>query len=872
MSGVKIVTGFLIVFLSISNLSANNYQDSLKELAYISTNDTVRVKALLELSDYYLDINRDSSLTFSREALQYSLDHDYKCGQSMSYHCIGRVSFYESDFDKARDNYRKELEILNRDSLDPKLIDANYMMGGAYYHNGKYDSAQVYYRKALDLAIRLGDTSKIISNCSVMGVNYKVQGDYVRGMNYYLKALRYAEQSKDTLNISAIYNSIGLIYKNQELYDRALSYFFESLEMAKCLDNSHVQSKVLGNIGVVYKRIGQYDKALNHLNKSLLIAKNIDNKDFMSSAYTNIANVHKVRGDYKKAIESFNKSLEIKKEIEDQEGLAIVYQGLGSLYLVSSKSSNLNRIKQSDYLQRSISFSRKSFLLSKELNILPVQKEASKTLMTAYSEVGDLGKAFKYSKIIIEVNDSLMNAEKLKAISELEKKYANEKNEILIEKLENEKELGIEKAKRQELDMLIQDRQKYLLIVGIVLLVIITLIITKDLHKRKELNKALIHKNKKLEESEVKFRAITESANDAIVLVNNNEEIVLWNNAAKNIFGYSEDEVLHKNLHDILPDYKYRDAAHKAFADFKITGNGYAINKTLELDGLRKNGEAFSVELSLSAIKINHKWNAVGLIRDISERKKHEQELNAVDMSYKQILDANSDVIFIINSKGEIEYINNRISILLGYSYDEIIGTSFMKFVPEGRVGDYLERLMYVFQHSELSSFESYVKHKDGMHIPVEIAGSTIQYKGELVGVGTMRDITDRKVAEQEIVERTNKYELLTSALDDFIWMVDFNMKFIYLSPSCKKNTGYEEDELQKIGIANLYTKSSFDVLRKIIAKARAASVTDNRVIADLACVRKSGVVHNAHVIGHIVFDRDKNPIGFGAVSRFVEV
>jgi len=866
---MKLLSLILILSFGVHQaLIAGNNRDSLLMEARSQTNDEAKINALLNLSDYYIDFDKDSSLIFSKLALQQALKCNYREGQSLSYHSIGKVLFYERYYDKARDYYRKELELLADDSTDLQLINANYMMGNSFFHNGMYDSAQVYYGKALDFAVRFRDTSKIISNCLSMGVNYKVQGDYINGMNNFLKALRYAEQSNDTLNISVIYNSIGLIYKNQRLYNRALSYFFESLKLIKGLNNSYVQSKVQGNIGVVYRRMGQYDKALDHLNQSLVIAKKIDNKDFMSSAYTNIANVYKARGDYKKAIDNYNKSVEIKKEIGDQEGLAIVYQGLGSLYLVSSKSSSLDPKKQKSYLQRSISFSMKSFLLSKKLNILPVLKEASKTLMTAYGEMGDFGKAYMYSKIYIEVKDSLISSEKLNILNELEKKYANEKNEILIEKLESEKELGIEKAKRQELDLLIDKRQKYVLILGIVLLVVITLIITYNLYKRKELNRALILKNRKIEESEIKFRTITEAANDAIILADNNEEIVLWNNAAEKIFGYSEDEVLHKNLHDILPDYKYRDAAHNAFAIFKDTGKGDAINKTLELDGLRKNGEVFSVELSLSAININGVWNAVGIIRDVSERKKHNLELEVINVDYKKILNANSDVIFIINSGGDVLYINNRINMLLGYNYDEIIGRSFTKFVPDGHVEGYLDKIMNVFECAE--SFESYLKHKEGMHIPVEIAGSIIQYQGQTVGVGTIRDITDRKIAEQEIIDRTNKYELLTLALDDFIWMVDFNMKFIYLSPSCKKHTGYDEEELQKIGITNLYTEPSLDVLRKIIAKAHAASSVNNRVSANLDCVRKSGVVHEAHVIGHIVFDKDDNPMGFGAVSRFV--
>lgn len=145
-----------------------------------------------------------------------------------------------------------------------------------------------------------------------------------------------------------------------------------------------------------------------------------------------------------------------------------------------------------------------------------------------------------------------------------------------------------------------------------------------------------------LAESEQKFRAITNSANDAIILINNNGKIALWNNAAKEIFGYTKSEILGKNLHNILPVEKYKEQAHKAFSNFTKTGKGKLINKTTEVDGLKKDGSIIPLEISISAIKIKSKWNAVGVIRDISIRKKHEQEIikskEKIELAHKNIM------------------------------------------------------------------------------------------------------------------------------------------------------------------------------------------------------------------------------------------
>ncbi len=162
------------------------------------------------------------------------------------------------------------------------------------------------------------------------------------------------------------------------------------------------------------------------------------------------------------------------------------------------------------------------------------------------------------------------------------------------------------------------------------------LVVFQDITKQKEIEKIIA-------ENEEKFRRIINSANEAVILIDNDEKIALWNNAAVKIFGYTKEEMIGKNLHNILPPEKYRDTAHNAFALFRKSGRGNAINKTLELEGLRKDGEIFPIDLSLSAIRIKGKWNAVGIIKDISIRKEQEvaikESKNKIEIAHKDITD-----------------------------------------------------------------------------------------------------------------------------------------------------------------------------------------------------------------------------------------
>lgn len=130
-----------------------------------------------------------------------------------------------------------------------------------------------------------------------------------------------------------------------------------------------------------------------------------------------------------------------------------------------------------------------------------------------------------------------------------------------------------------------------------------------------------------LRESEEKFHSITASAQDAILMMDDEGKITYWNEAAEKIFGYTEKEVMGWSLHELLAPERFLEAHHKAFEHFKKTGEGAVVGKTIELAALKKDETEFPIELSLSTVMKNGRWNAIGMIRDITERKKMEFEL-----------------------------------------------------------------------------------------------------------------------------------------------------------------------------------------------------------------------------------------------------
>ncbi|MBI5748601.1 MAG: PAS domain S-box protein [Nitrospinae bacterium] len=123
------------------------------------------------------------------------------------------------------------------------------------------------------------------------------------------------------------------------------------------------------------------------------------------------------------------------------------------------------------------------------------------------------------------------------------------------------------------------------------------------------------------------FRAITETSNDAVICIEEPGIIVLWNKKAEEMFGFSADEAMGKDLHGLIVPERYHEKSMKGLKPFFETGTGPLMGKTIEQRALRRDGTEFPIELSIIAMKIKGKWQGAGIVRDITDRKQAEEKL-----------------------------------------------------------------------------------------------------------------------------------------------------------------------------------------------------------------------------------------------------
>lgn len=143
---------------------------------------------------------------------------------------------------------------------------------------------------------------------------------------------------------------------------------------------------------------------------------------------------------------------------------------------------------------------------------------------------------------------------------------------------------------------------------------------------------------RRLRESEQKFHAVTQTATDAIISINGAGEIIGWNKAAEKMFGHAEDEALGKPVGLVMPK-RYDEAHRQGLARVAADGPYRLVGKTVTVEGLRKNGAEFPLELSLSAWETGGKTCFTGIVRDITDRKRQEDELKKSNERLKQTLE-----------------------------------------------------------------------------------------------------------------------------------------------------------------------------------------------------------------------------------------
>lgn len=267
-------------------------------------------------------------------------------------------------------------------------------------------------------------------------------------------------------------------------------------------------------------------------------------------------------------------------------------------------------------------------------------------------------------------------------------------------------------------------------------------------------------RTKELEESLQTFNLINTVAQDAIVMLDEQANIVHWNPAAEKIFGYTSAEAIGQNLHNLIAPIRYRDIANKAYAQFALTGEGNFVGKTVVINSLHRDASEFTIELSISAMKLQNTWHSLSIIRDISERQQIDDALRQNEEQLRLVLEGAELGFWDWNvTTGEVTR-NERWAKMLGYRLEEIQHTTqqWTDFIhPDDRAAAWQSIMDVIEGRSAAHKLEYRMLHKDGSIRWILDQANVMQRdaSGKPTRMsGIHSDITLRKNMEMELIRQ----------------------------------------------------------------------------------------------------------------------
>ena len=260
---------------------------------------------------------------------------------------------------------------------------------------------------------------------------------------------------------------------------------------------------------------------------------------------------------------------------------------------------------------------------------------------------------------------------------------------------------------------------------------------------------------------------LLETLPDAIVAVDRDGTMIQVNSQAQQLFGYDRDELIGQKVEMLVPE-SYRHEHHHHRDNFAQAPKTRRMGANLELYGRRRNGSEFPVEISLSPVSTEKGTVVLSAIRDISDRKRIEEELRRAseelyDRTVEQlgeyrsklalIIDSSEDAILSKDLNGIITSWNRGAEHMYGYAPEEVIGKHISLLIPDDRPDEISEILNKIVRGESTEHYESVRVTKDRRHLNVSISVSPLRgASGDIVGASAIvRDVTAQKRAEGQL-------------------------------------------------------------------------------------------------------------------------
>lgn len=478
-------------------------------------------------------------------------------------------------------------------------------MGICNFYKNNYYQAEEYVLKAVAIQKQDKDSTGLANSYKILTGIYWETERYKKSVEVSFQALRLYEARNDIKGIVSSYNNIGLLYKRLGEPEKALKYYQKALEIAGSAKMDYNKGNLYNNLGIVLKNLKQYPKALNDYRKAIRAYRRESLMGGVATGYLNIGNVfvyHLYNPD--SAFFYLNKGLQIAKNT-DYTLQADFYTGLSRLYA------------KEGYPEKQVRFLKKALAIARVNRDIDREEEIHYALYQVYENSGNDKQALLQMKQYMRIRDTLSLMKAKVAIANLESKFENEKNRLVIRQMQE----------KQHADKKI----KLLLSLGVILLLISFLLLVFGFvqsKKKSKLKRAVLEAEKEKLEHALQFKS-RQLTSQALMMMKKNQLLNEIHKALSEIKGTTDDgkqKIIQakKQLKKVIrsqEDWKlfrhYFEEVNPQFFKSLLKINPRITPSELKLAALVKLN--FSIKESASLLNISP--NSVKTIRSVLRKK-----------------------------------------------------------------------------------------------------------------------------------------------------------------------------------------------------------------------------------------------------------
>ncbi|MCA0428446.1 MAG: tetratricopeptide repeat protein [Bacteroidetes bacterium] len=410
----------------------------------------VKASALLMEAEIerLLEHQLKSSLQHAVLAMETFKELKQEDGISRAFRCMAAVAIDQRQDSIGLAWNSKSFEVNNKIGNQTGLASNHKLFGQIYLLNASFKTAAAEFRKAQEIYERAGYKYLLSDIYSSLGNTYFKLTDLPKSLDFYQKALRLDEELGNKAGAANNLFQLSSVYGFNNELNQAIHFCNNSLKLYEELENRKGIAKAYGNMGVIFWNNNLFDSAMTYFQKAKEVAGKLDDK---SEVATNLWRIGRVNESIKRnaaALESYDQAIQMALKNRDFELYVKVLNDKASLQVNSGK------------LDDGIRNSKRALEMADSLQLLNSKRAALSSISSGYEYKRQYDSAFKYFQQYSKVKESILNQEKIREFSNIERKYEIDKLNSLFE---TERKVADEKLSKQSL---LAEKQKQALVLN----------------------------------------------------------------------------------------------------------------------------------------------------------------------------------------------------------------------------------------------------------------------------------------------------------------------------------------------------------------------------------------------------------------------